>query len=129
MREYYNKIVNVSFPEIKKDGGLTLTLLRLYSILFLDGASPNVCEKCMFGYYHKIISNGLKVIEFMENKTNVLQDGLHYVRSQAMHFSNNNLSDDKAIELLKSGDLKPAQFKALPKGYTAPKKKEAKEEK
>ena len=122
MRNDLNKIVNSKFSDIEKSGELTLLLLSLYSQLFLNGAQPSTCGKCMRDYHIKIINKGLQIIEFMENKTNILKDGLHYVRVESKHFSNDNLSDEKAIYLLEKGLIKESNFLTLPKGYKEEKK-------
>lgn len=47
-------------------------------------------------------------------KTNVFNK---LVYTQGMHFSNANLSDEKAIEFLDKGIVKPEDFKTLPERY------------
>lgn len=121
MRESVEKIISVSFSEVEKSKELTLLVLSVYSKLFLKSQAPSNCGFCLNKFYNEIISNGLQKIEFMANKTSVLKKGLHYVRQENKHFSNDNLSDEKAIELLKKGYLSPSVFEALPKGYNAPK--------
>lgn len=117
-------IKNSTFEEVAADGYLTLLLFKLYAKLFNNGKAPKIgCNSCLNDYYISIVNNGLKKLEFMENKTNVLKEGLHFVRSEGMHFSNKNLTDEKAIQLLSKGTMKPSQFVTLPKGYTAPKSK------
>lgn len=118
MRENVETLINSEFPVIVNDGALTMLLLKTYAYLFLPkGQAPPFCSKCMRGYHQKIIQQGIKKIEFMENKTNVLKEGNHFVRSEGMHYSNNNLSDEKAIELLNNKKIKEYVFITLPKGY------------
>ena len=117
MKGQLEKILSVSYEQIEKSSKLTLLLLSIYSKLFLNGSQPSTCSKCMRDYYKKIVQEGLKKIEFMEKKTNVLKEGLHFVRPENKDFTNANLSDEKAIELLDKGLLKPSQFNTLPKGW------------
>lgn len=123
-----NKIKSVSFEELQKSGELTLLLLSMYSKLFLAGSQPSICGKCMKRYYLQLINQGFKILQFMKEKTNELKPGLHFVRSEAMHFSNANLTDEKAIKLLEDKKLKPEAFIKLPEGFES-EEEDAKEEK
>jgi hypothetical protein len=98
-------------------------VFSVYSSLFFKGKDPSSCGVCLNKFYNKIISEGLQIIEFMENQTLVLARKLKYVRQENKNFSQDNLSDEKAIEMLKKGWMSKKDFKALPKGYTAPKEK------
>jgi hypothetical protein len=116
MRDELNKIINSDFSTIERDGDLSLLLLMLYSKLFLNGKQPPACASCMREMHRKLKNKGIKLLEIMENKTCVLKDGIHGVRAGKgiMHYSNNNITDEIAIELLENGQLKESHFEVLP---------------
>jgi hypothetical protein len=53
---------------ISKDEGdvlntpLILVLLRIYSLLYLNGAQPRACGQCQKSYLAEIKANGLKIL-------------------------------------------------------------------
>jgi hypothetical protein len=117
MRDKVNILIKSDINTILKDKELSLLLLKTYSVLYLSGKQPNFCEKCMHGYYIKIVNNGIKQIEFMESKTCKLKPGVFFVAKQGMHYSDANVNDEKAIQLLNLGYLKETHFETLPKNY------------
>lgn len=111
------KLINSDYSLIIADGDLSLLLLRVYSYLFLGGGQPRACTKCMNDYHQQIISQGLKQLEKMENKTCKMVQGVFYVAKHAVHYSDNNMSDELAVKLLKDGLLLERHFEVLPEIY------------
>ena len=124
-------IVNTEF-EVINSTDLVLTLIRVYSVLYLNGKSSYICSKCLRNYHNELIKNGLVKFEKMKlmESTNEIIDkkknSLMYV-PEAGHYNLGALNDKQAIELLESGRLKESDFKKLPTGFnkekTAPIKK------
>lgn len=120
MRDQLNKLLEKPFSDVKNDSEKVLILLSLYSRLFMDGKQPSTCVKCMADYYIKLSNEGFARIEkmkIMENQKCKLKPGLVFVKEEAKHFSNDNITDKKALQLLNSGRLKPQHFEILPDGY------------
>jgi hypothetical protein len=100
---------------------LILTLLRVYSLLYLNGQQPRACGQCQRGYYSEIKTNGLKKYETMENNLNrtceLANTDLIYLSPMQMHISNVNITDEMAARCLDNGWLKPKDFTKLPENY------------
>lgn len=99
---------------------LSLTLLKIYSTLYLGGGQPRWCERSQTSYYNQLATDGLKKAKQMEN-SGVLErtcelkpDMLIYVSSLAMHITKSNITDWIACEGLTKGFLKESQFIKLP---------------
>lgn len=114
-----DKIINSDFNTIKKDGELSLLLLKLYSELFLNGNRPSTCIQCMRDYHSKIIKFGKQKIKEMEDKTCKMKKGIVYVRQIHKHISDNNITDEEAVDLLEKKFLQERHFEILPKAYKA----------
>lgn len=100
---------------------LILTLLRVYSLLYLNGQQPRACGQCQRGYYSEIKSNGLLKFSQMESNLNrtceLVTNDILYITPMHMHISNVNITDEMALTCLENGWLKPACFKKLPENY------------
>ena len=99
---------------------LSLTLLKIYSTLYLGGGQPRWCERSQTSYYNQLATDGLEKAKQMEN-SGVLErtcelkpDMLIYVSSLAMHITKSNITDRIACEGLTKGFLKESQFIKLP---------------
>ena len=110
---------------------LSLTLLKIYSTLYLGGGQPRWCERSQTSYYNQLAIDGIKKAKQMEN-SGVLErtcelkpDMLIYVASMAMHITKSNITDWIACEGLTKGFLKESQFIKLPDCWLN--KEEAKE--
>ena len=116
MVEQIKILINASFDDINKSPELALSLVKIYSILFFGGKDPGAgCSVCMQKFHKEIIQNGLKRYEDMKNKTCVMKEGIVWVNGESKHFSDKNITDEKAIELLEKGWLKEKHFLVLPK--------------
>lgn len=110
---------------IKKDGRLTLLLLKLFSTLYLHGGKPSGCGKCLEDYYNQLKRTGYKKIIEMKDtkKTCVLKPGVHYVRKMARHYMDNMVTDEVALKLLSLGFIDESFFTKLPEGWGEKKEK------
>ena len=99
---------------------LSLTLLKIYSTLYLGGGQPRWCERSQTSYYNQLAIDGLKKAKQMENSgvltrtCELKKDMLIYVASLAIHITHSNITDWLACEGLTKGFLKESQFIKLP---------------
>jgi hypothetical protein len=116
-------LAGLSFDAIKQSGEYTLLLLKTYSKYFLNGGQPSTCTGCMKDYHNKIIMKK-DILEKVAKRTLIPSwNGIKYVPSVMksgklvtihQHINSKFLTDEKAIELLKSGALKESDFAKLP---------------
>jgi len=108
-------LISKDFAEIKSTP-LSLELLKVYSILYLNGRQPSSCEASLYRYYQQLIRNGTEKAQNMQEKTNKCnKKGLIYVgRPLFKDFDLQNLSDKDANSLIKLGILKKSDFKVMP---------------
>jgi len=101
---------------------LSLSLLKVYSILYLYGKQPNWCEKCLTDYYNKLKKDGMERAKKLDEKIVKIKKGaikgLTYYPDLRKHISGENITDSDAKFLLKKGWLKETDFEVLPLGYT-----------
>ena len=99
---------------------LSLTLLKIYSTLYLGGGQPRWCERSQTSYYNQLAIDGIKKAKQMENSgvltrtCELKPDMLIYASSLAMHITKSNITDWIACEGLTKGFLKESQFIKLP---------------
>jgi len=117
MRNQLEEILNLGIEAVIKSP-LSLTMLKIYSTIYLGGGVPRCCERSQRLYFNELSRSGMQKLEEMAeifNKTCKLKgDILIYSRAYATHFSNANITDAIAIEGLAAGWLKPTQFEILP---------------
>lgn len=113
-----SEILTHSVAEVLQSRQLTLSLLKIYSTTFLNGAAPRGCSASIKKYYAQLQALSVEQKNLIMNKTNEFKK---LVFTQGMHFSNANLSDEKAIEFLNKGIVKPEDFKTLPEGWKSKK--------
>ena len=117
LKEDIELIISKDVEEVVNTS-LVLTLLKVYSILYLGGSQPRACGQCQRGYYAEIKSNGLKKLEIMkdsiERTCELKTNNLIYISALHNHVSNINITDQMAIQCLKNGWLKEADFAKLP---------------
>lgn len=117
------EVLSKSFEEVSASS-LVLTLLECYSKLYLNGAQPGVCGKCMRGYYIELTKTGMeKAINFEEIKARTCKpawNGLKFIPSTARHWNNELLTDKEAINLLEKKFLTPVDFEVLPAEWGKP---------
>ena len=109
-------ILSYSVDEILQSRQLTLSILSIYSKLYLNGAAPRGCSKSIAGYYVELQKSNIKEKDIIMKKTNKFKR-LIYIASEGMHFSDANMTDEKAIQFLDANILKKEDFITLPDGY------------
>lgn len=114
-------IVNTDFDTIKSTD-LVLTLIRLYSKLFLNSNQiDSTCVLCLEKYHNEIKSNGYSRLEKMQTtelKTNKCKlSGLKYIAVLHVHYDLQLMNDREATNLLKIGYLKESDFEVLPENW------------
>lgn len=116
MVERVEKLININAREVMKSPELYLELLKLYSILFLNGRQPSDCGKCAYNYFNKLKTSGIKKALFMEHKTCKLTNKIFNVRvgNAIITYSDANVNDIIARRLLMDGKLKESDFITLP---------------
>lgn len=117
------KLLNSDIQEIITSPELSLSLLRCYSVMYINGASPRACEASQRMYFDKLKVDGMARAELMEKvKVRTCQPawvGLKYSPIVMRHILPELLYDEIAIDYLKSGALKESDFDVLPDGYKA----------
>jgi hypothetical protein len=112
--------------EYIKNSELCLSLLKIYSILYLKGGKPSsTCVNCMRKYYNEIKKTGLMKAKKEAEKTYTNKckiKGVKYVRKAARHFDFSNLCDVDAQWLLDNDVLKESDFTTLPEQKQVKKK-------
>ena len=113
-----------------KSPQLSLSLLRCYSVLYIQGKSPRVCARSQRNYYRQLQKDGIMKAELAEkvkNRTCVpAWNGLKYIRKACAHFSDATIHDEQAIDAIKKGYLLESDFEVLPEGYKKRKKRTVK---
>lgn len=117
-----NELINSDVEEIIKSSA-SLDLLKIYSILYLNGAQPRTCASSIRNYYFELKKTGImkaEKLEAIKNRTcKPKWNGLRLINGD--HFSNEWITDEEAIKLLQRGYLNESDFDVLPDGF----KKEA----
>jgi hypothetical protein len=111
-----SEILSYSVDEILKSRQLTLAILKIYSQLYLNGGAPRGCSKSIAGYYSQLRTSNVKEKDIIMEKTNKFKR-LIYIASEGMHFSDANLTDEKAIQFLDANILSKNDFITLPEAY------------
>jgi len=105
---------------------LSLTLLKVYSRLYLNGGQPRTCSKSQREYYYKLKKDYDINKEQLERTCLPVFDGRRYVPgvfkdgvlvAGHLHIMGSLLTDKQAIDYLNNGVLKEKDFKILPKSY------------
>jgi hypothetical protein len=116
--------------QVIKTPALLLELLRLYSEIFLNSKPCSTCEKMHGTYYTRLIREGKKQIEknrTMTKATCKLKDNA-CVFFKGAHYTNANITDAVAVQMIKAFPALKQQFVTLP-SKPAPKKEQPKTEK
>jgi hypothetical protein len=96
----------------------SLKLLKLASILLLNGGQPRTCANSIRNYYQmlkKIDMNAIERAEAVKVRTcKPKWNGLRYIKGN--HYDNKNITDNEAITLLRAGLLTANDFETLPEG-------------
>jgi len=131
MIESVNKIVNLEFKSIIKDGRNTMLLLGLYSKLYLNGQAPKTCEAQMLKYYNQLKTDGIMKAELQQEikERTLTPNWVGHKHLKGGHIvSSITITDKQAVLLLDKKILKDSDFKTLPESYNSKsaKKKEVK---
>lgn len=97
----------------------SLELLKIYSLLYLNGGQPRTCSRSQRAYFLELQTTGLdkaaKYNTIMERTNKPNWKGLRFIWGD--HYSNETLTDEQAIKLLKNGGLRESDFEKLPEAY------------
>ncbi len=97
----------------------SLQLLRLYSVLYLDGGQPRTCVRSQRAYYNELKNTGKMKAELMEkvkNRTCIPNwKGRRYIMGN--FYLDTLITDEQAMHLLSHKYLSPNDFKKLPDGF------------
>ena len=127
-------ILNSDISVVLKSAELSLSLLKCYSILYLNNGQPRVCERSQRAYYSQLQKSGIMKASKQEEINNrTLKPsfkGLKYIPQPfCKHINSDYLTDADAIELLNAKALRESDFQVLPEGYNVtPKVEEVKAE-
>ena len=105
---------------VLKDPGLLMEMLRLYSEVFLGSRPCSTCERNHRGYYRKLVNEG----EAKINKNNIMaKQKSCELKPKALlfhkgaHYTNANITDSTAKQILKQFPALENQFLVYPEGY------------
>jgi len=113
-----HNILSKDFEEIA-NSSLSLDLLKIYSVYYLNGVQPKTCRQSLSEYYQRILKDKDKIMEKMTEKTNKTKlKGIRYIgKPLCKHYNLAELTDYDAHKLLDKGYLKEKDFSQLPKSY------------
>jgi hypothetical protein len=96
----------------------SLKLLKLASILLLNGGQPRTCANSIRKYFEQLKTidmNAVERAEQVKNRTCVPKwNGLRYIKGN--HYDNKNITDNEAIQLIRAGLLSKNDFEKMPDG-------------
>lgn len=121
MLEDVEKILNNDVEEVIKSPQLSLSLLKCYSKLYLNGAQPRVCAVSQRKYYSQLKIDGMakaKIAQDVKDRTCVPKwKGNCYSSKACKHYNSDMITDGQAIDALEKGFLMESQFNKLPENY------------
>ena len=120
MVENVKEVINATFEEVNSSS-LVLKLLDAYSKLFAHGAQLGGCSLCLRDYYNELKLKGLEMAEHYEKvqarTCKPAWVGNWYLSLAKRHYNSEWITDEEAINLLRQGILKEADFETLPEEY------------
>lgn len=117
MREQLEILSKMDARAVMESPEHYLKMLKLYSILFLNGKQPSSCGQCAYKYFEELKTTGLERINFYEMKTCKLNPNkIYHVRvgNAIITYSDANMDDQTALELIQKGAIKESEFIKLP---------------
>jgi len=116
-------LLNMDIQDIIKSPEYSMSLLKIYSVLYLGGGQPKRCSNSQIKYYTELKKNGMEkiikkhILSFEGRRyiPGIFKDG-QFVGGH-LHIDSKYLTDVKALELLKKGWLTDKDFKVFPDGY------------
>ena len=123
MKEDLEVLLKMDIQDIIKSPEYSMSLLKIYSVLYLGGGQPKRCSRSQTIYHSELKKNGMEKI----NKKHVLSfEGRRYIPGifkdgkfvgGHLHIDSKYLTDVKALEYLRNGWLNENDFKVYPDGY------------
>jgi hypothetical protein len=105
----------------------SLTLLKIYSKLYLNGTPPRTCEASLRKYYLELKKDYIMNKEILQRTCVPKFEGRRYIpgvfdndgklKCGHVHISGSTLTDKEAIEFLEAGVLTEKDFNKLPIGF------------
>lgn len=130
--EQLTEILNKEVAEVLKDKRLLLSMLRIYSQLFLNSKPCSTCESKHKGYYKRLQREGPQALERLKKRKMGLtkfkinnEYGVFSVRGE--RFTAENLTDEKLEKILKEFPALEKQVKRLEEPKKEKKSEEPKE--
>jgi len=111
-------ILNYKAPEIYRDAVLLKELCRVYREIFGEGLQTS-CENCVADglfrvRYHTTNKKDKKMEEKKKCNFRLMEDDVMFVKAWGKHITNDNLTDEIAINLLKISDKLLCRFVVHP---------------
>lgn len=91
-----------------------LTLIKLYSDLYLGGAQCRTCANSQRKYYEELKKTGKMAIESKTRTCVPNWNGIIYISGTGLHYNSETITDEQAKILLSKGYLKDDMFARLP---------------
>jgi hypothetical protein len=120
-----SEILKIGLGGVLKSPVLTISLLRCYSKLYMNGAECSTCEASLRKYFNILIKDGMKkAIDFEAIKLRTCKPSFKGMvfSPKAGHINPDYLSDDQAEFYLLNGILSETHFLVLPENYLKNKK-------
>lgn len=113
-------LLKLDIQDIIKSPEYSMFLIKTYSDLYMNGAQARICAKSQEKYLKQLKIDGMEKLNrinipsFTGKKyiSSIVKDGKTIIMHQHVH--SDNLSDELATKLLKSGALMESDFKVLP---------------
>lgn len=123
MTEQVREVLDKSFEEVNASS-LILSLLSIYSKLYLNGAQPGTCGACHRDFYSQLKNNGMELAKnYDEAKSRTCKpswNGIRYIAATARWWNSELITDKEALMLLEKGFQKPSDFTILPSDFNKP---------
>lgn len=124
MLDDLNKIVHMSIEEIISSTHV-VTLMKLYSKLYLNGSQPRSCEASLRKYHYELKRDYQMKKEIIERTCIPAWQGRRYIPgvwdkekknliAGHLHIHSEYITDEQATKFLKDGVLKEKDFIRLP---------------
>lgn len=106
-------VTNNTINDILANGEKLLTMLRWYNIVFKTPCST--CSKDHLGYYKRLKNEGIRLMKQLETGQFLLKGIIHFNGGEI--YSNNNLTDEIAIKILKKNKNYITRFSKFPENW------------
>lgn len=120
MTEQVREVLDTSFEEVQASS-LILSLLSIYSKLYLNGADTGYCGACHRDFYNQLKNNGMELAKKYEEAKNrtckPAWNGIKYISATARFWNSDLVTDKEAAMLLEKGFQNTSDFTILPAGF------------